>query len=619
MKRIELLAAMVLSFVNIPAQDGSGNSSILTDTSGSKHPWNHLRTNSSPGNFQFAIVADRTGGHRPGIFEDAVRKLNLLQPELVVSMGDLIEGYTRESEMINREWDEFNGIIGQLEMPFFYLPGNHDYTNDVMAGIWKERYGPSYYHFLYRDVLFLFLNSEEAMKGSGLGGIEQAQYLYVKNVLEEYRDARWTLVFMHQPLWLLDSAGYWKDIESLLGDRKHTVFAGHNHRYVKYERDSSNYFMLATTGGISKLRGPNFGEFDQLVWITMTGEGPVIANLILAGIWDENVVTEELSRMIGSERIQIEPLFVDDGFREGKFRIKISNDANYSMWTVLRFGESQYLSPEILEYQKTVPPNSEAMLDIPVHERPVTSLRYIEPIPLYVWYIYKYEGGREIKLDQQFGLAPVRKNYLNKSEVPITVDGDPGEWTGLPHRAGLESVITEGRDNYLGDYDAHFDFNLTFDDDNLYLAMAVWDDELELDRQASLWSQDAVLINLDPRPVLISSNDHSDNRYRNNYFYLNCAPSLARNQSPLIEQEELLPEGTRIATRKSVEGFTLELSIPLDYIRQLGGGDWSTVRLNIAYFDRDGKDPRSAIWWKPNWSSDENYIGSGMFFRTRVE
>ena len=44
--------------------------------------------------------------------------------------------------------------------------------------------------------------------------------------------------------------------------------------------------------GVSKLRGPEFGEFDHVVWVTMTVDGPLIANLLLEGIWHEDVVTE---------------------------------------------------------------------------------------------------------------------------------------------------------------------------------------------------------------------------------------------------------------------------------------------------------------------------------------
>ena len=212
-------------FPTLQAQDAESRGEIIVDQSGSVFPWSHLEVNNDPDNFQFAIVTDRTGGHRPGVFMDAVNKLNLLQPEFVMSVGDLIEGYTRNEERIYREWDEFNGFIGELQMPFFYVPGNHDYINDVMARIWKEKFGPSYYHFIYRDVLFICLNSEEATKGSNMGGIEKPQYEYVKKVLEENSEVKWTLVFMHQPLWILDNTRHWKDVERLLEGREHTVFS----------------------------------------------------------------------------------------------------------------------------------------------------------------------------------------------------------------------------------------------------------------------------------------------------------------------------------------------------------------------------------------------------------
>jgi predicted phosphodiesterase len=252
------------------------------------NPWTHLNLYNNPDNFQFAIVSDRTGGHRPGVFADAVERLNLLKPEFVVSIGDLIEGYTHDEAEISRQWDEFDKIVNKLQMPFFYVPGNHDISNAVMANKWQERLGSSYYHFVYRDVLFLCLNTQD---GSSRW-IDDRQMMYFRKALEENGNVRWTLVFMHQPMWLSESYENWQQFESLLEDRPYTVFAGHLHVYGKSVQEGWRYYLLATTGGAGKGQaGKPAGlaecQFDHIVWITMTEDGPVVANLLLEGILDD--------------------------------------------------------------------------------------------------------------------------------------------------------------------------------------------------------------------------------------------------------------------------------------------------------------------------------------------
>src|SRR5262245_11496152 len=91
-----------------------------------RNPWTSTRLNNDRDEFQFAIVTDRTGGHRPQVFSRAVKRLNLLQPEFVLSVGDLIEGGNKKPEQLVKEWEEFDGYVKQLKMPFFYVPGNHD-------------------------------------------------------------------------------------------------------------------------------------------------------------------------------------------------------------------------------------------------------------------------------------------------------------------------------------------------------------------------------------------------------------------------------------------------------------------------------------------------------------
>lgn len=248
-------------------------------------PWTSFELNNDPNQFHFVIVSDRTGGARPGVFETAVEKVNLLQPEFVMSIGDLIEGDKDNMALVDQQWKEFMGIIAKLEMPFFLVPGNHDLKSEKMAEEWRRRFGPSYYHFRYRDVLFLCLNTEDPPPTH----MSEAQVEYVRKALELNRDVRWTLVFMHKPLFDHDEPTGWEKIEAMLKDRPHTVFTGHRHDYMKFTRHGHKYFVFATTGGSSKMRGLEYGEFDHVVWVTMTDQGPRIANLLLDGILDENI------------------------------------------------------------------------------------------------------------------------------------------------------------------------------------------------------------------------------------------------------------------------------------------------------------------------------------------
>lgn len=278
---------------------------FVHDLGEAKRPWTAKPLQNDPRMFQFAIVSDRTGGPRAGVFERALEKVNLLHPEFVMSVGDLINGYLDERPAIEGEWQEFGTFLAPLEMPFFYVSGNHDIYDEQSAKVWEEKYGRRYYSFIYQDVLFLCLDSQEDSRRYVHGGIAAEQVAWAKEVLKQHPDVRWTFVFMHQPLWLYDEEGnYFEkpyvtgfgDIEEALAERQYTVFAGHYHRYTKFERHDRNYYILGTTGGGSALRGPEHGEFDHGVWVTMTDAGPKIANLAIGGIHDDAVYTETMRK-----------------------------------------------------------------------------------------------------------------------------------------------------------------------------------------------------------------------------------------------------------------------------------------------------------------------------------
>ncbi|VTR94223.1 Probable beta-galactosidase OS=Lentisphaera araneosa HTCC2155 GN=LNTAR_09716 PE=4 SV=1: Metallophos_2 [Gemmata massiliana] len=257
---------------------------------GDKNPWTSLKLNNDPDQFTFAIVSDRTGGHRDKVFSRAVQQVNWLQPQFVMSVGDLIEGARANEDGIKRQWDEFDGYVKQFEMPFFYVPGNHDLANKMQVTQWGERYGKRYHHFTYRGALFLCLCAENP-QSDGMATIDKEQQVWAAKVLEANKDVRWTFVFLHRPLWAVQGGekNGWTAVEKALAGRKHNVFCGHVHRYQVFERNDTQYYQLATTGGGSRMRGPQYGEFDQVMLVTMKKDAPVLVNVDLGGVLSPNL------------------------------------------------------------------------------------------------------------------------------------------------------------------------------------------------------------------------------------------------------------------------------------------------------------------------------------------
>ena len=144
-------------------------------------------------------------------------------PEFVMSVGDLIRGAKgNDSLKLDKQWAEHFKRIEPLKMPFFHLAGNHDIkaNNEFQVAYWNKLFGSPYYSFVYKDVLFLNLFSNQ-----GAQVLFEEQVEYAKQVLAENKEVRWTMVFLHHPLWRYPHMSNFHQIEELLQDRKHTVFA----------------------------------------------------------------------------------------------------------------------------------------------------------------------------------------------------------------------------------------------------------------------------------------------------------------------------------------------------------------------------------------------------------
>ncbi len=492
---------------------GCGSPVFTHDVDATRRPWSHERFSNDPDHFQFAIVTDRTGGHRPGVFPDAARKLNLLRPEFVMSVGDLIEGYTEDREAVMAEWKEFNSFVEYFEMPFFYLPGNHDISNQVMAELWEELYGRSYYSFVYRDVLFLCLNSQET---PGLAYRSPDRYLsdeqiaWAKATLERHRDVRWTLVFMHQPLWVYEQewtetgeevfAGRdtgFTEVEAALAGRDYTVFAGHMHRYTQFERHDRRYLVLATTGGGSQLRGTRFGEFDHAVWVTMTDEGPVIANIETDAIHSADVLTEAgLARLYAEEGFLKDVRFAPGAAATG-FLLRFENPFHHPLQYDLAWTQDDWkIVPR--EVSGSVPPGASEELAFVVE---YASESELSPPVCEARFYAASELDCEFQLPTQElvrCLFPWMV-FVSQSESSPAIDGrlDDAAWRVVERERGFREMQTIGKPSVATE--ALF----TYDSEHLYLAVVCHEPDPAgirtrvTEHDGSVWADDSIEVFLD--------------------------------------------------------------------------------------------------------------------------
>ena len=287
-------------------------------------PWTNKEFRNDCDAFQFAIIGDRTGcANVAATFNLAMGQLNLLQPEFVINVGDVIEGYSDDKAKLNAEWDEIDGMLAELDMPFFRTPGNHDIANETAQAVWRERHGATYYHFIYKNVLFLVLDSEDPPRAAPEGIEEkielynrlqtedpakakemlaefmsdeavvaalttpvefgEEQVSYIKTVLDQNADVRWTFLFIHEPAWENPSDSF-TAIQELLKPRNHTFFGGHLHYYDYDNIDGSEHITMGPAGASFHHEGP--GNVDHLMWVTMTEDGPQLGNIALKGIFD---------------------------------------------------------------------------------------------------------------------------------------------------------------------------------------------------------------------------------------------------------------------------------------------------------------------------------------------
>jgi 3',5'-cyclic AMP phosphodiesterase CpdA len=231
--------------------------------------------------FTFAIVGDKTGGGERNwpIFDRAMDEISELHPDFAIMVGDLIQGYTSDTDEMKRQWAEFTEHASRIRVPFFFLPGNHDISNKTMYEYWNANVGRTYYSFDYKGCHFVLLNTEEGWRKDEIQfGVEQMEWL--RNDLQASRNAKHVFFFMHKPVWYHtgEALKQWETVESWIAGRPYTVFAGHFHNLSYEQRLDRPYYVLSATGaGLTPSETLELGAFHHYSMVTVDGDETHIA------------------------------------------------------------------------------------------------------------------------------------------------------------------------------------------------------------------------------------------------------------------------------------------------------------------------------------------------------
>lgn len=267
------------------------------------------------GSFSFVVLGHVTG-HADGrinpLLDELLTEALKLDPDMVFLTGDMIRGGIRkglvnidgtfyaapvpiDSKAIIQDWERLDAMLGQLGVPIYRVPGNHDMTYPATRDIYFARYGELPQAITYGGSLFILLNSSPVPQGDRPAPykyvrgkpLDSRQINFIWKELSEDKPYSHVFLFMHHLLWWNEDAPWWLEVHPLLAGRNvRAVFGGDNGpmKFSHMRRDGidyiqsgiEDYYSIDNPDSLWLLRN-NAGDremaqqFDNFLYVTVDG------------------------------------------------------------------------------------------------------------------------------------------------------------------------------------------------------------------------------------------------------------------------------------------------------------------------------------------------------------
>jgi predicted phosphodiesterase len=517
--------------------------------------------------FTFAVLGDRTGGARAGVYESVVAEVSFFDPDFIITVGDHIEGYAFDKQETEQQWDEFKEIMESSGIKYYLTPGNHDIWDDQSEEIYRDRVGDLNKAFKVDNTRFIIF---DVSRNSGIDDFTEEQVKWLTKELEKSEDAAHTLVFLHKPFWCEDfSFGRESRLHALFLEHGVTaVFSGHYHRYFYTERDGIRYYCVGSSGG-SMWSSEREGSFYCYLLCQVAGDSLRVELMEPDSFRPVDSVTMEGVMDLTSfknESVELSEIRVEGTSLTGTARVSITvtNSSEKTLGDTARWDlrEGWTVEPET-DYIE-VPPGEVGQLTAIVSADglvfPVPRLRislpYRDEEP---FEIVEYLNVRRTEQATRVGEAPA-------------IDGliEDGVWRSATPETeyfGWRGGETEGDPTSLW---------VGYDSENLYLAARCSDAEPESIR-AVVKERDGFAGHDDHVGILVQPDRGAEVFYQ----------ILVNSNGAVFDRKiEINPYGSYVmlpgwdgsveaAARVTEDGWTVEFAVPLADLGQAGpGSEW---------------------------------------------